>query len=54
MTGTGKARGFLYRLARLLAWVQMGEDLAHGRPDKAGKRLANKFIGRLMSKIWLR
>jgi hypothetical protein len=47
-------RGFLYRLARLLGWVQMMEDLAHGKPQKAAKRLANKGIGRLFSKIWLK
>jgi len=39
-------RGFLYRLARLLGWVQAIEDAAAGHPKRAVKRLANKLIGR--------
>ncbi len=55
MTNISKTRGILYRLARLLGWVQMVEDVAEGKPGKAGKRLANKFIGRkLVSKIWFK
>jgi hypothetical protein len=39
-------RGLLYRLARLLGWVQVIEDAATGHPNRAVKRLANKVIGR--------
>ena len=55
MSKIGKTRGILYRIARLLGWVMMVEDVAKGRPDKAGKRLFNKLVGRkIISKTWRR
>jgi integrase len=55
MTTIGRSRGFLYRLARLLGWVQIIEDAATGHPNKAIRRLANKVIGRkVVSKIYLK
>ena len=55
MSTVGKTRGIFYRLARLLGWVQIITDTAEGRPDKAGKRLFNKVLGRkIISKTWWR
>ena len=53
MTSVGKTRGILYRIARLLGWVQMVEDVAKGRPDQAGQRLFNKLWGRkVVRRMW--
>lgn len=48
-----QTRGFLYRLARLLGWFQIFQDAATGHPDKATKKLWNKFIGRrYVRRVW--
>ena len=49
----GKARSFLYAFARLLG------DVNAVKRGKVGKRIANRLIGRTMSrrvmrKLWLR
>jgi hypothetical protein len=55
MSGLGKARGFLYSLGRLLGWVQIVAELLSGHTKRAGKKLANKIIGRkLGSKIYFK
>jgi len=55
MSEIGKTRGFLYTLARALGWVQIIIEFLSGHTKKAGKKLANKFIGRKIgSKIFFK
>jgi len=50
-----KTRGILYSAARALGWIQIIMELLKGHGKKAGKRIANKFIGRKIgSKIYFR
>ena len=55
MSDLGKARGYLYSLARKLGWIQIIIEFLTGHIKQACKKLANKFIGRkLGSKIYFK
>ncbi len=46
-------RRLLYNLARFLGWIQIFTALLTGHGRRAGKKLANKLIGRKIgSKIY--
>jgi len=55
VSNLGQTRGFLYALARALGWMQIVADLLSGHAKRAGKKLANKFIGsKIGSKIYFK
>jgi len=54
-SGIGAVRSLCYGLARGLGWFQLILELLSGHTKRAGKKLANKFIGRKVgSKIYFK